>query len=494
MLFCIRAWAYRYFSTTYQDEIKTVIHLNKKGIITLLLLFLGLNGCAPDQTILEKIKAKKQLTVVTRNSPTTYYEGPLGYTGMEYDLLTLFAERLGVKLNIKVNNNLAKIISMVEHNKVDLAAAGLTITNQRKKQVRFGSVYQEVSQQVIYRKRSGKKRPRKITDMIGSDIEVVANSSHAENLRALQKEHPDLQWHENEEIDSEEILQHVWSQLVDYTISDSNEVALNQRFMPELSVAFTLGESDKLAWAFPKSIDDSLYNEAISFFSELTRNGTLKQLINRHYGHVREFNYVGTRAYMRDIAKKLPQFRKAFQNAAKKYDLDWRLLAAIGYQESRWNPKAVSPTGVKGIMMLTKNTAKFIGIKNREDIGQSIEGGAKYFGYMLKKIPDRIQEPDRTWMALASYNVGYGHLEDARKITQWRNGDPDKWVDVKENLPLLAKKAWHTKTRHGYARGREPVIYVENIRNYYELLVWSTTSPKAPRKPPPVIKLTSPVL
>jgi membrane-bound lytic murein transglycosylase F len=468
--------------------------LKKKSTLTLLLISLALGSCSPDQTALEKIKAKKKLTVVTRNSPTTYFEGHDGLTGMEYNLLTLFAERLGVDLNIKVNNNLAKIISMVEHSKVDLAAAGLTITEQRKKHVRFGPVYQNISQQLIYRTRTGKRRPKKIDDLIGSDIEVVSNSSHAETLKRLQKDHPELRWQETEQADSEELMQHVWSQLIDYTIADSNEVALNQRFMPELSVAFDLGESDKLAWAFPKSIDDTLYNEAVAFFSEIRRNGILKQLINRHYGHVKKFSYVGTRAYVRDIAKKLPKYRKIFQEAGGKYDFDWRLLAAIGYQESKWNPKAVSPTGVKGIMMLTNNTAKFVGIKDRVDVRQSIEGGAKYFRYMVNKIPERIPEPDRIWMAMAAYNVGYGHLEDARKITQRRNGDPDKWVDVKENLPLLSKKEWYTKTRHGYARGREPVIYVENIRNYYELLVWSTSSPEPPAAPIRALDLKSPVL
>ncbi|HET9679599.1 MAG TPA: transglycosylase SLT domain-containing protein, partial [Gammaproteobacteria bacterium] len=164
-----------------------------------------------------------------------------------------------------------------------------------------------------------------------------------------------------------------------------------------------------------------------------------------------------------------------FKKAAKQFNVDWRLLAAIGYQESHWDPTAVSPTGVRGLMMLTKVTAHSLGIYNRTDPKKSIFGGAEYIAYMHSRIPEDIPEPDRTWMALAAYNVGISHLEDARVITEIRGGDPDRWVDVRENLPLLSQKKWYSRTSHGYARGMEPVIYVENIRSYYDILVWTTS-------------------
>jgi membrane-bound lytic murein transglycosylase F len=163
-----------------------------------------------------------------------------------------------------------------------------------------------------------------------------------------------------------------------------------------------------------------------------------------------------------------------FKAEANKYNIDWRLLAAIGYQESHWRSEAVSPTGVKGLMMLTKKTAKQLGIKDRTDPAQSIAGGALYFKQRLKKIASHIQEPDRTWFALASYNVGFGHLKDAQKLTKNNQGNPDKWMDVRKTLPLLSQKKWYKQTRYGYARGKEPVRYVENIRSYYDLLIWLT--------------------
>jgi membrane-bound lytic murein transglycosylase F len=146
-------------------------------------------------------------------------------------------------------------------------------------------------------------------------------------------------------------------------------------------------------------------------------------------------------------------------------------------------------------MMLTKVTASELGVNERSDPVESIRGGALYLSRLMKKVPKRIQEPDRSWLALAAYNIGYGHLEDARKITQSRGGNPDSWKDVKEYLPLLRKRKWHNKTKHGYARGNEAVHYVENIRNYYAILSWQLEKEKPSFTPPPsAIDIDSPTL
>jgi len=468
----------------------------RSGLIPILLLIaVALSGCSADKSHIERIKDEGTLVVVTRNNPTTYYEGPSGPTGLEYDLATLFAKHLGVELELIIEENYSKIYSILKDGKADIAAASLAITDSRKEFLQFSPSYMPVTHQIAYRMRNNAKRPRKIEDLIGKDIEVTANSSHAETLASLQKNHPDLSWQENQELNSDELLQLVWSQFIDYTIADSTEIKLKQRFYPELAIAFDVGKPEALAWAMHRDIDDSLYNETVTFFSEIKQNGTLKQLLNKYYGHVRKFSYVGTQNFLRDITNKLPKYIDIFKLSAHAQHLDWRLLASVGYQESHWKPDAVSPTGVRGIMMLTNNTAKFVGISDRRDTVQSIEGGAKYLRYMIDKIPNHITEPDRTWMALAAYNVGYGHLEDARKITQKRGGNADKWVDVKESLPLLSKKKWYSKTKHGYARGQEPVGYVSNIRNYYELLVWhDELNAYKEEKPPVPISIGSPSL
>ena len=418
--------------------------------------FLSLSGCEK-MTELQRVQQDGVLIVATRNSPTTYYEDVGGPSGIEYALAKRFADTLKVKLKIVSVTNLNDILSMVQNHKVDFAAAGLTITEPRKQLVRFGPPYQDITQEVVYR--LGSAKPTSVKTLENRNIEVVAGSSHAELLKKLKKTYPSLEWTENPEAESSELLDLVWEQLIDITIADSNELQLQQQFHPELQSAFSLSGNQQLAWAFPKGVDDSLYNKAREFFEQIRKSGELKSLINEYYGHVDDFDYVGTRRYMSDVKLKLPKYRYVFTAAGEYYDIDWRLLAAIGYQESHWNPHATSPTGVRGMMMLTLNTADYIDIDNRLDPRQSIYGGAKYFENLRSRLPDRIKDPDRTWMALAAYNVGMGHLEDARIIAEKKGMDPDKWANIKETLPLLARKKWYGKTKHGYARGWEPVRY-----------------------------------
>jgi len=462
------------------------------GRCWLLVVFgVTLSSCGKGPTLLEQIRQQNELVVLTRNSPTTYYEGPEGPAGLEYDLVKRFSESLGVKLRIVVPENFNEILPLVIRGDAHLAAAGLTITAKRQEKVRFGPVYQEITPKLVYRVGSG--QPKTPGDLKGI-LEVVAGSSHVERLQELQAEYPSLSWEAVKDVESEELLIHVWQQLIDYTVADSNELTINRRFYPELRPAFSLSEPVPLAWAFARGDDDSLYNAAAAFFEEITEDGSLDQLIERYYGHITEFDYVGTRSYQAHIEQRLPDYREMFRAAAAKYGLDWRLLAAVGYQESHWNPRAVSPTGVRGIMMLTQAAAKDLDIKDRLDPEQSISGGARYLHNMINRVPERVPEPDRTWLALAAYNVGLGHLEDARVLTQKNKGDYDKWIDVKQNLPLLSQKKWFQQTRYGYARGREPVRYVENIRSYYDILVWYTERELAENHKKPPIQLDSPAL
>ncbi len=453
---------------------------------------LALAACGRAPSLLEQVQQQNELIVISRNSATTYYEGPNGPTGFEYELAKRFADYLGVELHIVIPPNFNDILPLVALGDAHLAAAGLTVTEKRRKKVRFGPNYHRITPQLVYR--SGSKRPRSAGDLQGT-LEVVAGSSHEERLGELKQEFPELRWEAQPEQSSEELLTLVWQQLIDYTVADSHELAVNRHYYPELKPAFDLDEPQPLAWAFPKGEDNSLFLAADAFFKQIMQDGTLEQVIERYFGHIETFDYVGTRRYQAHVEQRLPQYLDLFTEAANGIGTDWRLLAAIGYQESHWDPDAVSPTGVRGLMMLTRAAAKDLGIENRSDPAQSIRGGAEYLARMAKRLPEHIPEPDRTWMALAAYNVGLGHLEDARKLTIKNKGDPDRWVDVKKNLPLLSKKKWFQQTRYGYARGREPVRYVENIRTYYDILVWLTEQEVAendqPREP---LQFDSPAL
>ncbi len=461
-------------------------------LIPLTLLGLLLFNHEEPENELQRVLMDNKLVVLTRNAASTYYEGPHGPVGLEYDLAKGFADELGVELRLEVASNVSEVLSRLAEGEADLAAAGLTITPPRQVWARFTPPYQHITQQLVYR--TGSRKPKSLDHLSGS-LEIVAGSSHEERLHELHTTHKNLSWTENEEAESEELLSLVWERLIDYTVADSNEVLMNQRYFPELRVAFDLSEPEPLAWAFPKYKDGSLFQAASDYFNTIRENGVLEKLIERYYGHLEDFDYVGTRNFQRHIKQLLPKYRELFEYSAQEFGLDWMLLAATAYQESHWNPDAVSPTGVRGIMMLTQVTADELGVSEREDPVESIRGGALYLSRLKQKIPERIQEPERSWLALAAYNIGYGHLEDARKLTQHRGGNPDSWKDVKENLPLLRQRKWYKKTRHGYARGNEAVRYVENIRSYYAILSWQIEKETPSFSPPPkAISIDNPSL
>lgn len=449
-----------------------------------LLLGLFLTFCSREPTVVERVETAGTLRVITVAGPATYYEGPTGPAGLEYDLAGRFADELGVRLRMVVVPSAAAAIEALEQGRGDLVAAGLVITPERRRQVRFGPAYEETVLQLIYRQ--GTRPPKGPADLVGRQVEVLAGALEARKLAALQADLPNLTWRETHASARGEILSLVQEQLVDFTLATSQEIALLRRFHPELRVAFDVTPAMPVAWAFPRATDDSLYVAAIQFFNQARASGELDQILERHFGHVGQFDYQDVRGMLLHVAQRLPALQPAFEEAARQTGTDWRLLAAVGYQESRWDPLAVSPTGVRGVMMLTNDTARRMGVKRREDPDQSIRGGARYLALMRESVPQDIPEPDRTWLALAAYNVGLGHLLDARQLTRALGGDADRWVEVKKRLPLLSKPEWARKTRHGRARGHEPVDFVDSVRHYYDILVWHDRRRQPGPPPPPV--------
>ena len=453
--------------------------------LTTLLLGLFLTFCSREPTVVERVQSAGILQVITVAGPATYYQGPDGPAGLEHDLASRFATELGVTLRVVAVPNGAAALDALARGEGDLVAAGLAVTPERRRVVRFGPAYQETLLQLVYRQ--GTSAPRSIEDLVGRQVEVMAGALEAQQLATLRAQLPGLTWRETPASQRGEILSLVDQRAVDFSVATSQEIALLQRFYPELRIAFDLSPLMPVAWAFPRHTDDSLYVAAVRLFNRLRATGELDQILERHFGHVGQFDYQDVRGLMLHVSQRLPALQPTFEVAGQQAGLDWRLLAAVGYQESRWDPLAVSPTGVRGVMMLTRDTAQRMGVKRREDPEQSVLGGARYLALMKEGVPEHIPEPDRTWLALAAYNVGIGHLDDARQLTRLLGGDPDRWVDVKRHLPLLSKSQWHRKVRHGYARGREPVDFVDSVRHYYDILVWHEQRRRPGPAPPPSI-------
>jgi membrane-bound lytic murein transglycosylase F len=438
-----------------------------------------LGTCSQPPTVLEEIMRSGELRVVTRNLPSAYYLGADGPQGPEFELASRFAEELGVRLFIYSVPNVADAMRELASHRAHIAAAGLTRGIGLPTQTGFGPPYQQVREHLIFRQ--GDSRPRNVEQAQDGHIEVVAGSAHAATLEQLRAAHPNLSWVENPGAETEELLYRLSRREFDYTVADSNEFAIGRAFHPEIRIAFDLSGGKTLAWAVDTR-DASLLQRVTAFYSTLKAEGRLASILDTYYGNTDRFDYIQARVFIDDVETRLPQYRQWFREAAAEVGVDWRLLAAVGYQESHWNPSATSHTGVRGLMMLTEETARALNVNDRLDPRDSIFGGARYFVWLRNQIPRRILEPDRTWFTLAAYNVGVGHLEDARILTQMHGKDPDSWNDVREHLPLLTQSKWYSRVKRGYARGWEPVRFVENIRGYIDILDWVATDRPTPQR------------
>lgn len=444
-------------------------------------LLIAISSCKDERQAnsLGEVLDSGVLKVGTTYGLTTYYNGATGPIGFEYELAEGFAQYLGVRLEVFPYYSLNELFPQLQSQHLDIIAAGISVSPQRAKKFKFGPAYQRVSEKLVFKQ--GKIWPRDITTLNGNLL-VVSGSSHSESLMAYQQQNDKLAWQETEDKDVEELLEMVLSEELDYTIADSNILALMRRRYPELAIGFSVSPEQDIAWAVNKERDDSLLAALIEYKGLIQSNGVLAALEDKYFGHLRQFNYVDTIEFIKAAKQVLPVYRSWFQIYAG--DIDWRLIAAMSYQESHWQPDAVSVTGVRGMMMLTLDTAKYLGIESRLDPEQSIKGGAAYLANLLQRIPDRIEYPDRLWFALAAYNIGLGHLEDARVLTERQGANPDLWVDVKIRLLQLRQKKYYRTTNYGYARGNEAVIYVDNIRRYYDSLVWldeqQTQAPHSP--------------
>jgi membrane-bound lytic murein transglycosylase F len=466
-------------------------------VILLLVLSCLVQGCAR-RDALDDILERGKLTVVSRNSPTTFYLDRDKPTGFEYALAGLLAKDLGVELEMQTAFSLAEIFERLQRGEADFAAAGLTLTGQREASFPHTASYYKLHPQVVYK--AGNFRPRRLEQVEDMEIAVLEGSSHVESLAALWESGFDsLHWREIPGADSMDLLEEVESGRVPLAIIDSNEFRVQQSLYPRLKVAFDLGSEQDMVWYLSPQPENTRLLERIDrFLAHRQEDGTLDRLREEHFGHTDGVSRIGSHTFNRNMRRKLPRHQSLIRQVALEYQMDWRLLAAIAYQESHWNPSATSPTGVRGMMMLTLPTAREMGVANRLDSRESLRGGARYFKNMKRRLPKDIYDPDRTWLALAAYNIGMGHLEDARVLTERHGGDPHVWRDVMDHLPLLQKPDHYQNTRYGFARGQEAVTYVQNIRHYYSILEWQDIPDSKPQPPlvmdehlPPAIRQAS---
>jgi membrane-bound lytic murein transglycosylase F len=443
------------------------------GVFSLLLSGLLIWAWQHTPSALNLALYKKELRVALVSHPhdLTFMDMNNGSDQFELVLLRGFADHIGARLQLHQVTDPDEAQRLLHSRRADIAAGFLTAPTEDSG-VEVGPEVLPIQKSLVYWQGNG-GGVTSVADLPeGTRIGVTSRNPLPEELRSLvtaADHEPPVELIQYS--DGPELVLAMSQGYVDYGILTSIELNRLRRINTELRTALALDGQASVVWLFPPGLDRSLIDSAHNYLATLRTGREFELLFDRHFGHLDVHDLVDVITFSRLVEERLAEFRPLFQEVALAHGLDWRFLAAVSYQESLWDPEAVSPTGVRGLMMLTNTTAQSLGVADRTDPRESIDGGARYVLQMMERLPEEITEPDRTWMALASYNVGLGHLLDARRLTEAGGDDPDLWLDVMAWLPLLAQREWHQQTRFGYARGWEPVNYVQNIRSYYDWLV-----------------------
>jgi membrane-bound lytic murein transglycosylase F len=417
-------------------------------------------------------KQKKIITFVTHISPITYYlNGDNKPAGLEYDLATMFGKEYAKDYEVKflIVNKINEVIPALLRGKADIAAKSFSVTDLRKHLIQSSQPYYNSEPLLVYNSNLNKK-PNHLGNIAHKKIIIPAGTTYAQLLKRLKTKYPKLNWQEDPNSNSEFLLDQVASGELAYTIADSQLVSVVQNYYPHLEVAFAIGEPEPLTWKLKRWEDPELVQRINQFFSKIEQDGRLRNLIDRYYGHTDRLNTNDITHFLERIKTTLPKYKRLFQEAGDVTGLDWRLIAAISYRESHWNTFNTSPTNVRGLMMLTEDTADYMGVTDRLDPKQSIPAGAKYILKMKAIFPKKIPEPDRTYFALAAYNIGYAHVQDARALAKRLGLRQDSWADVKKTLPMLTNPEYYKTVKYGYASGGAPVVLVESVRSYQRIL------------------------
>jgi membrane-bound lytic murein transglycosylase F len=440
-------------------------------ILALLACFAA--GCEEAPKPIAPVAESGELVVLTVNGPSTYFEDAQGLpSGLEYDLATMFAKELGAKAHFILVDNPATIDQILRKGKAHLAAAALARHFDFPGGLAWGPSYLSTQHEVVCREET---KAKKLDELTGKRIGVIEETVGDYLLAEPSKLTVPIE-RLGPETSTADLLEKVAKGSLDCALVESTRFTLARRFFPSLEPAFHVGKPLDYAWLISTVDKKRILDAAGPFFERIRKDGTLKRLIDRYYGHAAHLSAIDANALLEQVASQLEKLKLHFLEAEIATGIDWRLIAAIGYQESHWDPNATSPTGVRGLMMLTEETADRMQVKDRLDSRESILAGARYLAMLKEQLPARITDPDKTFLALAAYNIGIGHLEDARILAQRSGLNPDKWQDVRQVIGRLAEPATYPTLKHGYARGGEAMQLVDNIRNYYDII--SRTNPR----------------
>ena len=445
------------------------------GVVSRIVIFIivgtFISGCGFSEKPVPSLALSNELVVITLQYTDTFYRDiEANFSGITYDLINEFASDLGLDIRFIIFNHTSDALEALKKNQAHLAV-GLDITDQYTSNFRLGPVYLHAHHQIAFN--INYPEPKDMNQLIGKEIEVPVGSTHEKQLIKKKQIIAELNWVSVSQ-SSVDLLTKLNQGEIGYTVADSLQIKKASHFYPRIKGAFELDTSVS-RWIFPKYTEKALIDKTDTFFERILQDGVLGSLLDSYNGHYHRLSPGDIYFFKKKIETTLPNLQRFFNQAEKLTGIDWRLIAALAYQESHWNPKAKSPTGVRGIMMLTQETINHLKVKNPTDTKQNILAGAKYLQLLKEKLPETVSEPDRTWIALAAYNQGYGRIIDARSLAHRFKLNPNLWIDLKKTLPLLNKKHYSGSIKYGHARGSEAVTLTESVRAYYEILKNVTT-------------------
>ena len=424
-------------------------------------------ACSIPPSSLDRIQDQGRIVMITQNSANTYYLYRGESHGFEYELAREFARYLGVDLEV-ITPGWIEMFDKLDRGEGDFIAAGVTILPSRQARFDFSSPYLKVRQQVIVHRNNDAVTG--IDDLVGRTVHVRAGTSYQKRIAELREEGLDIDLVLVPDLPTELLIGQVARSEIEITVADSNIALLNRRYDPDIRIAFPISEEQSLGWVV-RNGDLDLVTTVNGFLDQARKDGTFQDIYDRYYDNRVLLGPVDATAFAEKVRTRLPRYEEMIRIQADLYGFDWRFIASMIYQESHFNPRARSHTGVRGLMQLTQATAREMGVTDRLDPKESIRAGIKYLAKLTNRFEDIEDERERLLFALAAYNVGYGHVKDAQKIAEEKGLDLHSWSDLKKVLPLLARPEYHRQTRYGYARGTEPVRYVEHILTYYDILL-----------------------
>jgi membrane-bound lytic murein transglycosylase F len=430
-----------------------------------------INGCDSlywgEKASREKVQSRGELVVLTTQDPLTYTPSKSHEPyGIDHDLLEDFSASHNLKLRYRVYKNEHEVIAALQRGEGDIAAARLR-PPPTDETFLSGPAYEDTHLSLFCRH---KLQISELKDLSGLKIAIRRQDNFQDFATRFASKAPHMEVKVLEKAHVAEMLRFVQDKDFDCAIAEEVSGRLAARYIPQVEHSMDLDESYSLNWLLASDNQD-LKILMLSWFQQASRNDEVMRIMDRYQTYLTELDRHDLRSFRRNLFETLPQYRQVFSKAAKLYNLPWQLIASVAYQESHWNAEARSFTGVRGLMQLTTETALHLGVEDRRDPVQSIEGGSKYLRYLLDKTPASLDSRDRVALALAAYNIGYAHLRDAQKLAERMGRNPYSWRHLRIILPLLEEPRYADQLEYGMARGQETVAFVDRVKSFYNYMV-----------------------